>query len=492
MEISLTLLMSVAVYPMGALAGGLMPALLGALGRRMHEDEDPREGAAWLVMAISLVAMGLALSVLPRMGEADVVQVSIGGWGGITVDRFGALGVVLVAVMGILAGAAMLPQLPGQSPPVASVLLACGCASLAFLAWDARQAMLCLLLTYVCLAVALGRGGTRAEARGAAVRYLAAVVPGLAAMGWAVLSSTGRAGFTDMSLIKQVIAGEIAENIAALRALTVGTALVLALPLVPFFAPDMLSRRPMGSCVAGYGIGTAAAAWLFVRCAYGMFPWVEGWEVARRGWVIPVLALLSAALMVAACIVRSPSALVGCALAGQGVWVPLAFATGGRSDAGFGVGVVLCVAVPLARVAALAVAGAGREPIRGRAESRAHRAAAIASAVALAGGALWLPGRFEGWWRLLAVVLLVVPSTYACYRLARFSVAERARRGSVYATVGSIAAFVALVAVVPTPWSRAVPRAVESDLKLHERFTVGPGGMPPPVNAPGPVPGQSK
>lgn len=483
MEISLTLLLSVAIYPMGALFGVFMAPLLGALGRRMHEDEDPREAAAWMTMAIAAMALGLAASVLPRIGEADVLQLAVGDFG-VIVDRTGALGVVLVSLMGVLAGAAMLPQVPGESPPQASVLMACGCAALSFMARDARQAVFCMAVMLLCLAIALGRGADRVEARRAARRYAVACLPGLVAFGWAVLSTAGRAGLTDMTLVRQVVAGETAANIAALRTLTMGTGLLLALPLLPIAAPELLSRRPMGASVAAYGIGSIAVAWLFVRCAGGLFPWAEGWELARRGWVIPVLALSSTGLMGAACLLRSPSAMVSLALSAQGLWVPLAFATGGRSDAGFGVGVALAIAVPLTRVAILAVTSSGREAVSGHA-ARAHQAAAVVAAGVLAACVLWLPWRFQGWWRLLALVLLVAPTVVLCIRVARFALAERQRRGPLYATIGAIATLLAVVGVAPSPLPGAVARAVESDLGLHERFMVGPDGTPPPVNAPG-------
>jgi len=486
LEISLILLLSVAVYPMGALAGTLMPSLLGALGRRMREEEDPREAAAWMTMAISAVALALSASVLPRIGDSDIVQVAVGDWG-ILVDRTGALGLVLVSMLGVLAGAVMLPQLSGESPPQARVLLACGFAALGFMARDARQAVLCIAAMLACLAVALGRGADRAESRRAAWRFVVACLPGVVLLGWAVLSSASRAGLTDMSLIKQVIAGESEANIKALRALTAGAGLLLSLPLLPWFSPDLLSRRPMGATVAAYGIGAVAVGWTFTRCAYGLFPWAEGWELARRGWMIPALALPSAGFMVAACLARSPSAMVSWALAAQGLWIPLAFATGGRAQAGFGAGVALSVAVPLARVAILAVTSAGREAMSGEHEgaSRVHRMAAWGAAVVLGAGALWLPWRFMGWWRLLALLLLAAPSACLCVRVGRFAVAERMRRGPLYATIGAIAAAVAAIAVIPSPVPRALAGAVESDLGLHERFMVGPDGAPPPVNAPG-------
>jgi hypothetical protein len=441
-------------------------------------------------MAISGVGLVLAIIVARRAGQAEVVQVMVGGWGLFVGDAMGPIGVALVSALGVLAGAAMLPQLPGERPPFASVMLACGLGATSFLAVDPRQAILCLGLMIVALGFALGRGSERREARRSGWLFVAACVPGFILMAWAVLTTAGRAGMPDMQLIRELVAGELAANVVAIRVLTVGYGLLLALPLLPFLAPDLLSRRPMGATVAAYGIGAAAISWLFARCAFQLFPYGEGWDLARRGWVIPALALPSAGLMVAACIARAPSSMVSLALAGQGLWIPLGFATGGRADAGFGIGIALSMAIPIGRAAILAVTSASREVAPRRSEplvTGLHKGAGVVAALALAVAALRLPWPFHGVWRWVALALLALPAVYLGYRVARFSLAERSRRGRLYAIIGAASALVALVAAVPTPLTAAVARTAERDLGLHKRFLVGPGGMPPPVNAPGAV-----
>ena len=482
LDTSRILLLTVAAYPCGALAALLMPPLLRWLGRMMKEEEDPRVAVAWLSVGVSGVVFTSALWLLARAAAAEPAVVGLGAYG-FVIDSTGPMACAALALVAGLAGTAMLADAGENRAAPIALMLAAACSVAALLGRDTRQVLLGVELMTVALAFALARGAEKREGRRAALRFWLASQPGLVLVAVALLSTVSRAGLTDIQVVRDVIAMEAPANIAALRLLTVGCALALVLPMLPPVVRDVLSRHAAGGAIAAFCLGAGALAWLFARTAYGMFPYAEAWEFARRGWMIPALALTSGAAFVGSALVRGPSAMASLAMAGQSLWPLLAFATGGREEGGFRVGLMLCLALPLSRAALLAVATApSGAPYKLRPDLKQWAGTGVV--FAFAAGALWLPFRFGGWWILPALLVLAAPPVWAAVRLSRFCQTERPRIGAGSAAVAAVSGVLALLLLLPLPTSRAAATLAAKDLGVHMSFRPQTTGAPPPVNAP--------
>lgn len=470
MATSRILLFVVALYPCGALASLLLPTLMRPLARRLDEKpEDPRVAGAWFAIAVGAIGMVLSIVVAASASRSEVLTLGVGPYG-VAIDTIGPIGCAMVSLLAVVAGIAMLPQLEGQAPPHAALLLAAGAGVACVVARDVRQSLLLLELAGIALALTLLYGADRAECRRAAIRFALAWQPGLALIAVGILGACASAHTYELAGIKEAIALDVAGNTMRLRWITAGAVTLLVLPAMPFAVPDVLSRRPLGSSVGIYGIGAVAASWTFVRLAFIAFPISEAWEPARRGLVIPAIVLVSLGCILAACLVRGPSRMVSLGLAGQGVWGLLAFAAGRPA---FETGLLLCLAIPLTRAALLAAAAAGRE-VTGRAPEesmrRLHLAAVGCVALAYVAGSVWVVAQFHGWWRLLAAVLITTPAIVFVLRVGRFCLAERVRKGRIYAVLAAATAAVAVIAAVPQPMTRALVGRAERELGVHVRF----------------------
>ena len=482
MATSQILLLTVSAYPCGAVAALLMPPLLRWLGRMMREEEDPRVAVAWLAVAISCVECACALWLLSRAAAARPAVIALGRYG-FTVDTLGPMACTALSVVIALAGIAMVADArAGRAAPVA-LMVAGAAAVVALTGRDVRQVLLAAEVMTAALAFALARGADKREGRRAAWLYWLAWQPGLALVAVALLSTCARAGITDVQVVRDVIAIEAPANIAAMRMLTLGCALALALPMLPVVVRDILSRHAAGGTIAAFCLGAGALAWLFARTAYGMFPYAEAWEFARRGWTLPLLAVASAAAFVGSALMRGPSDMASLALAAQSLWPLVAFATGGREEGGFRVGLMFCAALPLSRAALLAVAtSASGAPYK--ISPKLKQLAGTAVVAVFAAGALWFPLRFRGWWVLPALAVLVAPAAWAAGRLSRFCETERPRIGTASAAVAATAGLLALAALLPLPTGRAAAILAARDLGVHMSFRPQNPGAPPPVNAP--------
>jgi hypothetical protein len=440
----------------------------------MHEEEDPRVAGAWLAIGVSALGLVTALVVAVKASTSQVIALNLGSIG-FTVDTLGPSAGAVISLLALWASAAMLPQVRNERPPAAAVL---------FTARDARQALVLLELMLVASAFALRASADRRDSARTPVAFFLASQPGLILVAWAVLSTCGRAGLGDLSAIKPLVVMDGPANILALRMLTYGTLLLLVVPALPWVVPGLASSRPLPGAIAAFAIPAAAALWWFARFAFGGFPYAEAWGPARMGMLIPALALASTGLAAWAALARAPGAMLSLVIAAQGPLALLAFATGGPSMAGFAVGVALAVAIPLSRAAALSIAAPDRETTptgETPALRRLHVTAIVAASAAYVGCALWLPWRFGGWWRALALLLVVAPAAVAAVRLARHCLTERPRRGPLYAWLALGGAVVALLAALPQPLNAELGSRLRGELGLNVRMRVRRGEVGPEV-----------
>ncbi len=472
MQTSALPLVLVALYPCAALAILAVRPVLGLLNRLLKEDEDPRVASAWVVVGVSLGAAAVSGWALRAIALSDVAMLRVGDYA-LDVGSFGPLGAIALAGLMLLAGASMLRPLPDERTPAFALLLAGGAASLAILADDVRLTMLGPEGASLAAAGLHLDSRSPSESRAAAMRQWAAWQPGVLVVTVALAGVARRAEAFDASTMKAILYLDLQANHTALRWLFLGALALSVLPALPISLPDVASRRRVAASVAALGLSALLAAWVFGRCAYSAFPYAEGWEIARRGWLaIPACAACSVALLALAAWVRGPSPMVSLALAAQGPLALLALAQGRPA---LGAALLIAMALPLVRAAVLVLAAreaAAVGPAGQGALKRTHLAAAALVAVGYVGATLWLLPHFVDLrYRVAAILLLTAPSVWVAVRLVRFALTERVRPSVLTVLLASVAALLALAALAPKPGYDALIRRIGDEMGVMERLS---------------------
>ncbi len=483
MQTSSLLLFLVALYPCAALASLAVPVVLGPLNRWMKENEDPRVAKSWIAMGVCALGAGLGVWIALRAPASEVVFLRLGRYG-FAVDQSGPLGVSLVSLLGLIAAIALRPQTPGLRLPHGWLLLACGGGAVALLAEDVRLALLGLESALVFLGLCLLAETDRRESRAAALRWFLAAQPGFVILAVSALGLAGRASTYALGDIRNAVAADVPANVTSLHWMLLGFTWLLTVPALPWALRDVLSRRTLPAAIATLSVSAGLIGWLMLRLIFRVCPYAEGWDLARRGWlVIPGLSLCTAALLVGAAFWRSPSPRLSLVLASVGPLVPLAFSLGRPA---FTVGIVLLVVGPLLRAALLASQAAdpavgSKPPAPGT--TRAHRLGVVLSALLLvAAPCLLLPRFVQGWYRLAFGVVLVAPACLAALRVARFGWGERQRRLPLPAWLSATCGVAGLAALVLWGPMHRLSTGIEKELGLDLTFAVrhrAPGGAPP-------------